>query len=247
MLINTKYNNNIIELVETIVRIRYNESNFNIIHFRRNTLFGQLDLMTMLYRVPALLIGLSFHEAAHAYMANRCGDPTARNLGRLSLDPLRHLDPMGTICLLVFGFGWAKPVPINPRNFRNLRRDEIYVSLAGIVTNLIIAFVFTGVLFGLTYTSMSANAYTIVSRLVYNIVIINIVLAVFNLIPIPPLDGYHVLKNSISDGYRFFSYVERYGRFILIGLLLFGVTSAVIGFVGTGIYRAFIAFYGLIL
>jgi len=205
-------------------------------------LFGNFDLMTMLYRIPALLIGLSFHEAAHAYMANRCGDPTARNLGRMTLDPLRHLDLMGSISLLVFGFGWAKPVPINPRNFRNPRRDDIYVSLAGILTNLIIAFIFSGIL----VLMMKFGANMILFNFVQSIVIINIALAVFNIIPVPPLDGFHVLKNSINGGYRFFSFVERYGIFILIGLLVLGVTGTIIGAGVSAIYRLFINFFGFI-
>jgi Zn-dependent protease len=204
--------------------------------------FGQIDFLAILYRVPALLIGLSFHEAAHAYMAYRCGDPTARNLGRMTLDPLRHLDLMGTLCLLLVGFGWAKPVPINPRNFKNIRRDEILVSLAGIVTNLILAFVFTGVLFFVSRVTTN----TIVINLLYYTIFINIALAVFNIIPIPPLDGYHVLRNSVNGGYQFFSMVERYGRFILIALLLFGVAGRIIGLVGNTIFGLFISFFELL-
>ena len=205
-------------------------------------MFGQIDFLAILYRVPALLIGLSFHEAAHAYMAYRCGDPTARNLGRMTLDPLRHLDLMGTLCLLLVGFGWAKPVPINPRNFKNIRRDEILVSLAGIVTNLILAFVFTGVLFFVSRVTTN----TIVINLLYYTIFINIALAVFNIIPIPPLDGYHVLRNSVNGGYQFFSMVERYGRFILIALLLFGVAGRIIGLVGNTIFGLFISFFELL-
>jgi len=203
----------------------------------------QSMLLSMAYRLPALLIGLSFHEAAHAYMAFRCGDPTARNLGRMSLDPLRHLDPIGTITLLLFGFGWAKPVPINPRNFRNPRRDEILVSLAGIITNLIIAFVFVGVYYGL----ILLNAHVVILNAVYMIIAINIILAVFNLIPIPPLDGYHVLRNSVRGGYRFFATIERYSIVFLIGVVLLISRSGLLSFIANGIFSAFAAFYGLFL
>ncbi len=199
----------------------------------------QSILLTMAYRLPALLIGLSFHEAAHAYMAYRCGDPTARNLGRMSLDPLRHLDPIGTLTLLLFGFGWARPVPINPRNFKNPRRDEILVSLAGIVTNLVLAFIFTGIY----YLLLALNAHEIFLTIVFMIVAINIVLAVFNLIPIPPLDGYHVLKNSISGGYRFFATIERYSIFFLIGVIMLISRTGILSFMVNVIFRSFASFF----
>ena len=199
----------------------------------------QSIMLNIAYRLPALLIGLSFHEAAHAYMAYRCGDPTARNLGRMSLDPLRHLDPIGTLTLLLFGFGWAKPVPINTRNFRNPRRDEIFVSLAGIITNLVLAFIFTGVF----YLLYALNVHEIVLTIVYVIVQINIVLAIFNLIPIPPLDGYHVLKNSINGGYRFFATIERYSIFFLIGIIMLISRTGILGVVINAMFRFFSSFY----
>ena len=98
-------------------------------------------IMELLYRMPAILVALAFHEWAHAYAAYRLGDPTAYNLGRMTLNPLAHIDPWGFVMLALFRFGWAKPVPINPRNFKNYRRDEIIVGLAGVVTNLLLAFV----------------------------------------------------------------------------------------------------------
>lgn len=179
----------------------------------------QETLLGMAYSIPALLIGLTFHEAAHAYMAYRCGDPTARNLGRMSLDPLRHLDLVGSLSLLLLGFGWAKPVPINPRNFRNPRRDEIYVSLAGILTNIVLAFIFTGILVGVSKLDMSLKAVEIVYTIVLYTALINVVLAIFNLLPIPPLDGYHVLKTSVRGGENVFRFLERYGFFVLLGIL----------------------------
>ena len=100
----------------------------------------QGTLILLLYRIPAILIALTLHELAHGYVALRCGDPTAQMMGRLSFNPLRHLDPIGTLFMLLFGFGWARPVPVNPRNFKNFRRDDLLVSIAGVVTNFCLFF-----------------------------------------------------------------------------------------------------------
>ena len=113
--------------------------------------FGSTDLSTILleilYRIPGILVAISFHECAHAYAAYKCGDPTARNLGRMTLNPFAHFDPIGLVMMLLVRFGWAKPVPINTRNFKHPRKDELIVSLAGVATNLIIAFVTLGVVY----------------------------------------------------------------------------------------------------
>lgn len=108
-------------------------------------MFGRLssilqDPLSLLYTLPAIIIGLTVHEWAHAFAADKLGDPTAKNLGRMTLNPFAHIDLFGFLCLLVVGFGWAKPVPVNPRNFKNYRRDDIIVSLAGIAMNLVVAF-----------------------------------------------------------------------------------------------------------
>ena len=114
-------------------------------------MFGRLssilqDPLSLLYTLPAIIIGLTVHEWAHAFAADKLGDPTAKNLGRMTLNPFAHIDLFGFLCLLVVGFGWAKPVPVNPRNFKNYRRDDIIVSLAGIAMNLVVAF-FATILF----------------------------------------------------------------------------------------------------
>jgi Zn-dependent protease len=206
----------------------------------------QETLLGMAYSIPALLIGLTFHEAAHAFMANRCGDPTARNLGRLSLDPLRHLDLVGSLSLLLLGFGWAKPVPVNPRNFRNPRRDEIYVSLAGILTNIILAFIFTGILVGVSKLNFDIKAVEIIYTIVLYTALINVVLAVFNLLPIPPLDGYRVLRTSIRGGENVFRFLERYGFFVLIALLFLLRRVNIISKIAYAVLNMFAAFFELI-
>lgn len=203
-------------------------------------------LKLMLYRIPAIMVALSFHEFAHAYAAYKKGDPTAYNLGRMTLNPLRHVDPFGILMLLLVGFGWAKPVPINPRNFRNLRRDEIVVSLAGVFTNFVVAFLATGV-----YV-LVAFVFEVQSELVLNLLLplvtINLSLCIFNLLPIPPLDGYHVLENLLIRRVtpQFFLYFERYGNFILIALLLTGALTGVLSTVISAIVSGFFTFYSLI-
>ena len=245
----------------------------------------QGTIILLLYRIPAILIALTLHELAHGYAALRCGDPTAQMMGRLSFNPLRHLDPIGTLFMLLFGFGWARPVPINPRNFKNYRRDDLLVSLAGIVMNFCLFFFATAVMVlvnqllwkpelwtlgslttpksflsmngegfwtllsggntlvvenaeqyltsvqdGMAYLSPltpaglrsmnlvyasdgayyfamdSLSAYmrtpwlAYVQRFLMFFTQINLSLAVFNLLPIPPLDGYHVVNDIFLRG-----------------------------------------------
>ena len=205
--------------------------------------------LQVLYTLPAIIIGLTVHEWAHAYAAYRLGDPTARNLGRMTLNPLAHFDVFGFLCLLLVGFGWAKPVPINPRNFKHYRRDDIIVSLAGITMNLIVAFFFTFIyVAGVLKWGLSDNeAFT--SIFLY-IVVINLSLMLFNLIPIYPLDGSHVLESLLVRKIpRFFMFMRRYGQFILIALLITGVFGNALSYLVSGITSGFVSiavwFFGL--
>jgi Zn-dependent protease len=173
-----------------------------------------------------LLYSIIFHELAHGWVAYRMGDPTAKMLGRLSLNPLKHLDPMGTMMLFLFGFGWAKPVPVNFNQLRDKRKGMILVSAAGIITNMILAFC---ALF--LYRLLSPSPSGIAGQLLYYFARINIILAAFNLIPLPPLDGSKILMGFASSSVRnFLSRFERYGLFIIIGLLYLGVLEPVIRF-----------------
>jgi len=212
-------------------------------------------LLEILYRIPAIIIAISFHECAHAYAAYRCGDPTARNLGRMTLNPIAHFDPVGLIMLLIVRFGWAKPVPINTRNFKNPRRDEIIVSLAGVATNLLIAFVVYGIIFVLqVFTSVDSN---IVYRLLESAFFINLSFFVFNLLPIPPLDGYRVISCVLGKftrsaaGIKVFYYLERYSVLFLIGILIFnsrtGFMANLVMAVWNGIALVYAALFGLFL
>jgi len=191
--------------------------------------------MEMVLMIPVLLFSVIAHEVAHGYIACRCGDTTAKNLGRLTFNPIPHIDMFGTIifpALLIITsapilIGWAKPVPVNPNNFRNPRRDDLLVSLAGIATNLALAVICT-VLYGVYLNIFPATTNDpLVIMLKFGIQI-NVILAVFNLMPIPPLDGswvlYHMLPAALAEAYK---KLFPYGFIILILLLMTGVINAV--------------------
>lgn len=182
-------------------------------------------LSFILIAVP-LLYAIIFHELAHGFAAYRMGDPTAKLLGRLSLNPLKHLEPVGTLMLFIFGFGWAKPVPVNFNNLRDRRIGMIVVSSAGIIANMLLAFI---ALFLDRLLSLPPSG--IMTELLYYFAKINIVLAAFNLIPLPPLDGSKILMGFASPNIQNYLFrLERYGFFIIIGLLYLGVLDPVINF-----------------
>lgn len=181
-------------------------------------LFG-IDFMEMLYRLPAVFIGFSFHEFAHALVAYRMGDDTAKNNGRLTLDPIAHIDPIGILMLIVFKFGWAKPVPINPGNFKKRKQGIILVSLAGPMMNFIVAII-SLLMYVLVYFKFGIQN-IIFDRIMINIYFINIGLGIFNLIPLPPLDGSKILAGilPVRLEYKFYQY-EQYS-YILLLILIF--------------------------
>jgi len=192
---------------------------------------GLLRLLTsdpiafVILTIP-LLYSVVIHEVAHGWVAYRMGDPTAKWMGRLSLNPLKHLDPIGTLMLFLAGFGWAKPVPINLNNIPNRQKGLILVSSAGILANILFAFgsLFIYRLLGLSSTGLAAV-------IVYTLAQINITLAALNLIPIPPLDGSKILMGFAPREVRYFLVrIEPYGFFILIGLLYLGLLDPFISF-----------------
>ncbi len=183
-------------------------------------------LMELLYRLPAILVALSFHEWAHAYAAYRLGDPTARNMGRMTINPLAHIDPIGLLTLILFRFGWAKPVPVSTRYFKNPRKDELIVSIAGVTANLLLAIVSMGVFYIFLFTT---GVNQVGLELFYNFFFLNISLCVFNLLPIPPLDGSHIAQCLFLRGpksYKVFSFLNQYGYIILLVLLFTGILSS---------------------
>ena len=155
-------------------------------------------LLEIAFMIMALLLSLMLHEIGHGFVALKCGDPTAKWMGRLSLDPRKHLDPIGTVCMFLLGIGWAKPVPINPNNFKKWHRDTILVSFAGIFVNLILFLVST-FLYVLTFKA-SGTAIGYVRQFLVIMLSYNISLAVFNLVPIPPLDGYRLVNQIFFRG-----------------------------------------------
>ena len=199
-------------------------------------------IFEIVWSIPAVLIAITFHEYCHGRMAYRLGDPTAAEAGRLTLNPLAHLDPIGTLMLLLFRFGWAKPVPVNFNRLNNPKRGMIYVSLAGPIANIAIALIFAFML-RLSYYLIGQITMTQNSSF-FNIllttlrgwliflqtgVIINLALAIFNLIPVPPLDGSKILLGLLpySQAYKF-AKLEAYGPIFLLILVLSGIIGKVL-------------------
>ncbi len=181
----------------------------------------------LLYSLPCIIVALSCHEWAHAYVAYRCGDSTARLMGRMTLNPLRHMDPIGTLLMIFVGFGWAKPVPVNPFNFRHRIADDVKVSMAGIVTNLILYLLSTVILillfrFGSDMIQSYNSIITPVFRVLRTFASINFALAFFNLLPIPPLDGSHLITDLLLRGRLYLTpQMQQMARFGLL-ILCFG-------------------------
>jgi Zn-dependent protease len=212
------------------------------------------DLKRIALVMPAVLVGFTVHEFSHALVAVRLGDSTPRDQGRLTLNPISHIELIGLLMILLVGFGWAKPVQINPRNFKNPKNDEILVSLAGPFSNL---------LFGIAFAVALKFLFTLAPQIFYTVgfgpilfqilsyfVWINLLLAVFNLFPIPPLDGSHILLSLIPDKFSRFKLVyTRYGRFILIALILLGsftgYTLLPIGFLTSKVYAGLFNLLGM--
>lgn len=194
-------------------------------------------LVYVLEMLLAMLISITFHEYAHAAVANRLGDPTAKNMGRLSLDPLRHVDPIGLLSFVLFGWGWAKPVMINSRNLKNPRRDDLLISIAGPAANLVLGFVFYITYFASIMLGMQND---ILLNILATTCTMNISFAIFNLIPIHPLDGFHVLTSIFPKlGYKFLAFMRQYGMWILVALSYSGILDQILTPVAMAIYNFF--------
>ncbi|NLN96883.1 MAG: site-2 protease family protein [Eubacteriaceae bacterium] len=182
------------------------------------------NLTNMIASLPAIIVAITFHEVAHGYAAEAMGDDTAARARRLSLNPLKHIDPLGLLSMILFRFGWAKPVPINPNNFKDRRKGVLLVSLAGCGTNLILAFISLAVI-----TVVQGFATPLLNQILYSFYIYNLIFGIFNLLPIPPLDGSHVLEQFLPPRARMvYNQYARYGMFLLILMLWTGMIGGII-------------------
>ncbi|MBC3795834.1 site-2 protease family protein [Acetobacterium tundrae] len=192
---------------------------------------------SLLLSLPGILIAISFHEMAHAYAADAMGDPTPKNAGRLTINPLKHIDPLGFISMLLFRFGWAKAVPVNPNNFKDRKKGMIAVALSGVLTNLLLAFLGMA-----AYLAVIPLNNEILMTILQYIYIYNIVFAVFNIIPIPPLDGSQILvlflpPKALMTYYKY----QRYGMIVIFALAITGLLGIIINPAINGIVSLFSA------
>ena len=176
--------------------------------------------LELLLSLPPLLLALTVHEYFHGFIAYRMGDPTAKFAGRLTFNPLKHIDPIGLIAFLLFRFGWAKPVPVNPYNFYDYKKGMVLTSIAGPGSNFLLAFI-SGMIIRIAGPSLATPALLPLAIMLRLSLFYNLILCAFNLIPIPPLDGSNVLFYFLPDRYAYIRYqLERYGFLILVGLIL---------------------------
>jgi len=199
------------------------------------TLLTQNPKLFIAY-LTALIVAITIHEFSHALAADSFGDPTARNQGRLSMNPFDHLDPVGTIFLLIAGFGWGKPVQFDASNFKNPKFDEVVVSLAGPFSNLILAILFT-LLIRFFHFSDSINVFFFI------IIIMNLTLMTFNLLPIPPLDGSHILKIFLPNA--MYNLLEQLGLYFLIIIVLISSYVPIISMVINFVVNIFFMIFGV--
>ena len=201
--------------------------------------------------VVGILIALILHEVAHAWTAYKCGDPSAKIAGRITLNPIKHLDLLGTLCILFAPIGWAKPVPVNPFNYRNFRKGNFYVSIAGVTVNFILAIVFSLCFFFIDkYVGWAAATENLGLFLLYNLfffaMIINICLMLFNLLPIYPLDGYNMLVSFTKPTNRYMQFMRQYSMPVFLIVICILMFTGVMGTIVYGIRDGLLWFWGLI-
>ena len=207
-------------------------------------IFSNIDSQIIVLLIPALVFSLSFHEFAHAWMAYRLGDSTAARMGRLTLNPMSHLDPIGSLALLLMGFGWAKPVPVDPRYLENPRQDMVKVAAAGPISNIILAIIAAFVLRLLFDTDLLSNS---VKTFFIIFMQINITLAVFNLLPVSPLDGSQILSPFLEKqfGPDIVWKMQVYGPRVLFIIIIFSMVTDIhiFSFIITPIFNLFILIF----
>lgn len=182
-----------------------------------------------IFTIIGLIAGITIHEASHAYMAYRLGDPTAKLQGRLTLNPAAHLDPLGTAAILFLGFGWGKPTPFDPYNLRNIKRDSALISVAGAASNMLLAITLSIPYLAAFYLQQLNTTINSIYFYLTPVIFFNVILAIFNLLPIAPLDGFKVLAGLLpKEWYEDFIQTEQYGIFILLILLATGMISRIL-------------------
>ena len=199
----------------------------------------QSGLQSLLFTAPVILLAIVCHEYAHGWVSYKLGDPTAKNAGRLTLNPFKHLDPLGALCMLFFHVGWANPVPINPWYYKDRKKGIIYVSLAGPIANFIIAFIslfIEGLL--MRFGSDTSTLIWILCQLCYYSAVVNVGLGLFNLVPIPPLDGSKVLGELWDKAAGFYWKYQNYWRWILFLCVITGILSMPLGFLNNALLNS---------
>lgn len=207
-----------------------------VLMFIMNALDGDFSdiggwLVSKLTLIPAIVIGVTFHEFAHGFVSHLFGDPTPKNQGRLTINPLAHIDPFGFVALFLAGFGWGVPVQIDPRYYKHRRLGEIAVGFAGVATNLVIAIIFSFIVKFVLMSGVSQDSVVVATLIdiLINVVLINIVLMVFNLIPVPPLDGFGIITQIFKlDRYDWWYKVYDMGFVILLILVFLNITNIIL-------------------
>lgn len=216
---------------------------YQIIALSRELTASQIIAILMAYSL-AVLIGITVHEFAHAFVAYKCGDDSIFVKSRITLNPAKHISGIGMIAFLFVGFGWANPVLINPMKFKNYKKSMALVSIAGILTNLIVAFVFSGIeLLLTTYVLKYSNMFEVfVKYFLYYVVTINLALAIFNLLPIYPLDGFNFIKTFLKTNNKFVEFMYKYGSLVLLLVIIspiFDVFYSIVITLFDGFFHAF--------
>src|SRR5437867_9451805 len=199
-------------------------------------------LQRLILQIPALLVAVTVHELSHGLMADRLGDPTARLQGRITLNPLPHIDPLGALAFVLAGFGWAKPVPVNARNLRHPRRDMAWVAAAGPISNFVVAFVALVAVHLVGRLGVAPFVTQPVAGMLFYIYLFNLALGIFNLIPLPPLDGGHFLPYFLPPGAGTLLHsLEQFGPMLLLVLVVSGALRYIVGPVFDVLTAAYIA------
>ena len=213
-------------------------------------IWSRQELLDMLFRLPIIFLIISMHETAHGFVAYKMGDNTAKNMGRLTLNPIKHMDILGAICMLLFGFGWAKPVPVNPMNFKKRDKGMVLTALAGPVSNMLMALL--GVILWTALKAYNVIPPTVwggfIDRFLIIFVMLNVAFAVFNLLPIPPLDGSKIIEPLLPPKTRIWmGRNEWVFSLVLVVLVLFGALTPVLGKLNEWMLRGIVALSDLLL